>query len=356
MPAHEEAVRFLIMGLGGGEMHGFLLKHFANAVVDSIDIDQTIIRVAGAYMGVDTLLCEYYSLLNTTTDDDSNEDNKERDTVSLRLDHRVPPVDPSFQCRSRIIHGDAKAFIQYLGSRFQDSEGQIIIPTIGRAEGTLFHQYDYIIFDAFDPTPFSFLTEYAPESLTVNPLMVTMSTSEMLSNMKQSLKPATGLAIFHVHLDQMYPTYLRSIHSAFGSHSVADFILSDNDHIIVGRNGFFTSPASTNDREKDEESSVGIDSTGTVVTEANEPVRSTNIVTVNYTTVFGSSITTTVSTVTTVNVSSTSTTASAYHPCEDPVGFAEYSYRLIIGRYGLGTNMAVSSKHSLLCQNFTYRT
>ena len=324
------------MGLGGGEMHSFLLKHFANAMVDSIDIDQTIIHVAVAYMGVDTLLCEYYSLLNSTEGVTG---------MSLRLDYRIAPVDPSLQCRSRIIHGDAREFIQLLGSQFQDSpDHSTVVPTINKAEGTLFQHYDYIMFDAFAPTPFSFLTDDVPESTIMNHVMTTMSTDAMLSSIKQILVPMTGIAAFHVHIDRLYPTYLRSIHSAFGSHAVADFIISNHDHIIVGRNGPFTDP-----RKEEKEGNDDVE----IMT---VPMTTTSTVIVNYTTVFGSSITTTTSSITTVNVSTTTKTAHVYHPCEDPVGYAEYTYGLMSGRYALGTNMAVSSKHSLLCQNFTYIT
>lgn len=334
MPSSEAGVRFLIVGLGGGELHGYLLKHFANAVVDSVDVDSTIIRVAGAYMGMDTVLCEYYSLVNSSSDDA---------TLSLRLDHRVEPGDASMRCRSRIIHADACTLIEFLRSKLEaeaDDGGSISIPTLNSATGSVFQQYDYIVFDAFLPTPFSFINESISEDTVMNPVFGAISTERMLQSIKQLLVPDAGIASFHAHMDYLYPSYLRAIHTVFGSASVAEFVVTNNDRIIAGRRGNFINPnkdTTVSDRELD-----GVVETTT-----------TDATITNYTTICGASVTTISSTVTTVNLTKTRTLA-AYHPCEDQVGFAQYVRKLLTDRYGLDMSAAVSSKHSLLCQNFTY--
>ncbi len=47
----EESRRFLVVGLGGGTLPGFLRKYYPEAVIDAVDIDPDVVHVAEKFFG-----------------------------------------------------------------------------------------------------------------------------------------------------------------------------------------------------------------------------------------------------------------------------------------------------------------
>jgi hypothetical protein len=142
------------LGIGGGELISFLLKHHQNLVIDAVDIDITTVSIARDYFSLPT--CEDYS------------------------------------CRLNVIIGDAWEYI-----RSAESTGRT---------------FDFVTYDLYDAGVIAAASVDGSDSN-----IKSLRLEDNLQSLASVVDPASGIAILHIHLNSHFSTHYRVIKKHFRS-------------------------------------------------------------------------------------------------------------------------------------------
>lgn len=191
-----ETTRFLAFGFGGGSMHGHLVAHFPHMEIESVDIDEQVLRAALKYFAADSFLCEINRL------NFSNGPGAVRqssiislgDTDQRRLNASISRADRG-RCSSRFTLANAWTYLAHLSSTRSNID-----------------QYDYISFDVYDSM--ASVGDHRRYEGDSNPATDKVMASMM--HVKALLRPRTGIAIFYYHKDRHFKRLVQHIMNVFG--------------------------------------------------------------------------------------------------------------------------------------------
>ena len=242
--------RILSLGLGGGELHGFILEHFPCVGVDSVDLDRRVISLAENKFGLQTCQTLFHpnvesywdrlrerdsarknkgfreedALADASSDEMScletenglcdtdlrEEDTQETDLYNKIVDDDLLFAGPSDDCRSRVYEADAWSFILTAARR-----GNLV--------------WDVVIMDLFDAT--ALLWSGQPGQGRSNAALPTIRIQALLGALKNITEKSTGIVILHIHKDESYEIILRAVKTTF--RSVVQIAVGFNDGVIV---------------------------------------------------------------------------------------------------------------------------
>lgn len=217
--------KFLIMGVGGGELNSYLITKFPHFHFDQIEINSAILRTALTHFGMENFICAGYEFST----------NSPHFTKLQHAQNFSFPNEDERECRSNVILTDATVYIQYLSSLIRgipDSPP----PTSHHPLNLEDLFYDYAFLDIYDSR--SFLWEGTVFS--GNSLPKELLTESVFQSIRTILRPNSGLAIFHLHQDGYYKQLFRQILNIFGKDQIVYLSLSENDSVILAGKDLFT--------------------------------------------------------------------------------------------------------------------
>ena len=221
-----EITRVLSLGLGGGEMHVFLLTHFPCMEVDSVEVNPDLVDMAERNMGLEGYICRLQVIGNGSMEREGEAPPERLQTLrSVRSQGGLP-------CRSRVIIGDAWDYISYALSRSSievDVSGNVPSDSV-LADSSSSLLYDVIIFDVFSDNDEWDGTVNEGES---NSFVDKASSDKSLQSVRALLAPLTGMAMFHIHRDSNHDRYVARIEENFHRSQMAVLAITTNDNVVA---------------------------------------------------------------------------------------------------------------------------
>lgn len=216
--------RWLNLGLGGGEIHSFLLLHHSCLDVESVELSRDVYELAVNDLQLGSV-CQFYADIEQAINE---------------------PIDQS--CRSRVIISDGWKYLKTMASRLDSATPPTTPPTTSTAS-----LYDFINLDMFNAS--ATIWHGSPNEGTSNAHIDLATEDESLLSLRSLLNPTKGLAIIHMHEDQHFKRYVRRIQQVFekaAGHTdesntvskpkrryTATFVITDNSKIVIATpNGF----------------------------------------------------------------------------------------------------------------------
>eukprot|EP01035_Chromulina_nebulosa_P025057 gene25057-32669_t len=223
-----QTTRVLSLGLGGGELHVYLLTQFPCMEVDSVEVNSDLVSMVEKNMALQSYICRLQTIGNRSSESEGEgEVNVER-LQTLRDDHS----QDGLPCRSRVIIGDAWDYISYaLGAHRSsmevDASGNVRGGEVADDSSWL---YDVIIFDVFTDNDAWDGTVNGGES---NSYVDKASSTRSLQSVRDLLTPYTGMAMFHIHRDSQHDKYVASIENYFHHSQMAVLAVTTNDNVVA---------------------------------------------------------------------------------------------------------------------------
>lgn len=252
--------RVLILGLGSGELHQFLLNHFSCLrEVVSVEVSAEVLHVSERFMGL--------GRFGGTSGDRPNlsDEGKVGDGEVGEVDgegvcavYRLAPNGtngdlamkevraPLPRCRSIVVLSDAWDFIHYTAEEStaipEDAGGDPAhtcarpFPGHGHSNGNCNGEerdmlYDFIMFDVFTMLSASWDGEEGKGES--NPFVDRASSLLTLHAVRKLLRPGAGIVVFHIHRDGLYEEYTSRIVEVFGLSQTVILVVMTNDNLVV---------------------------------------------------------------------------------------------------------------------------
>jgi hypothetical protein len=254
----------LSMGVGSGALHMSLLHYFPCAIVSSVDISESIVKVAIEDFAFSDPLCGLTRLEHHTNDleearGQSSTDNEFGSSVNVNSNNSEDTLlwslqptsinlstsnsfgsfssgvnndEQQQQCRSYVVISDAWDYLDFIGSArsIAHSQDRLVIAQ----QQTLF---DVIVFDVYDHQDWDGTIDQGVS----NAFVERAAHTNTLINIRKVLSSHGGVALFYLHRDGTSKRYFRNIVEVFGQQQVALLTVSSNAVIIVaGKNLFRT--------------------------------------------------------------------------------------------------------------------
>ena len=225
-----QTTRVLSLGLGGGDLHVFLLTHFPCMEVDSVEVNSDLVSMAETSMGLRSYICRLQTIANSSSD---SEGGVELERLQTLRDEQSQDGAP---CRSRVIIGDAWDYISYALSRgVHLHRPSVVIDASGSVQsdevaGDSSWLYDVIIFDVFADNDEWDGTINEGQS---NSYVAKASSVRSLQSVRELLTPYTGMAMFHIHRDSQHDRYVASIEDYFHHSQMAVLAVTTNDNVVA---------------------------------------------------------------------------------------------------------------------------
>ncbi len=182
----------LILGLGGAELHNFMIGYYPNMTVTTVEVSQAVVDTAQSYFGLEA--CQVLSLAEAVA-------------TQQATSAGTPgtPGTPS-SCRSRVIVGSAEDAVIQLArpstSTNETGKGAVFVAAAG---------YDYLVSDVYDLLTGYWFASDMDENLQSNPSWVV----DLVSRSKALLNRNRGVAMFYVHSDAMLPKIIAAVKENF---------------------------------------------------------------------------------------------------------------------------------------------
>eukprot|EP01041_Mallomonas_annulata_P005962 gene5962-12033_t len=212
-PLCSSPARMLSLGLGGGEVHGFVLHHFPCIGVDSVEVEPVVIDAARDYFGLkacggrDGVLPEP-DVYPSKPPEECMVGDAVCTTESKTLNVNV--TDTVDVCRSRVYIYDAREFVRDAADK-----------------GGL--QWEFVVVDLYD-AGVTLWDGNAGEGHS-NPILSDDTVRSFIRSLRDITEPLTGLTIVHLHMDKTYVKYLEAIQNQFVD--TRELFINGNSRIIV---------------------------------------------------------------------------------------------------------------------------
>ena len=207
----------LSLGLGGGELHSFILAHFPCIGVDTVDAEPVVIEAAQNYFGFE--ICDGWINKIPSTND---KDNEMETSTSYRChtkglcgwsikntNNQVIDTNSS-RCRSRVF--------QYEGLSF-----------VHDAAIKNYMIWSIIIVDLYDTNANKW--DGVTETGQSNPTVPDELMDTFFQDLYKIIDSDTGLVIIHYHRDQHYKKYFKMLEKYFID--VIEIPVNENSDIVV---------------------------------------------------------------------------------------------------------------------------
>eukprot|EP01038_Epipyxis_sp_PR26KG_P007942 gene7942-10776_t len=253
----EKAEKMLIVGLGPGDLHSFLLFHFPCLVIDSVELDPIVLQQSISILGFDYNVCNMLELDNSTGTLSKLFQNQTFQTINNNNNIDFNQYYDSSNCRSNVIIADGWDYINHIYIKNVNNlinnnnhpvekkpvQTNNIIPNAindpYNNNWDIFYsklnnnqiKYKYIMMDAFS-FPAATWTGNNNEGYSNSDVIRAINHLQKV----KSLLEMNGLAIFHLHHDSMHDYYVTEIEKVFGKENVVFLRVTLNGNIIVGIN------------------------------------------------------------------------------------------------------------------------
>eukprot|EP00597_Dinobryon_sp_UTEXLB2267_P004630 CAMPEP_0170066130 /NCGR_PEP_ID=MMETSP0019_2-20121128/5939_1 /TAXON_ID=98059 /ORGANISM="Dinobryon sp., Strain UTEXLB2267" /LENGTH=608 /DNA_ID=CAMNT_0010273135 /DNA_START=228 /DNA_END=2054 /DNA_ORIENTATION=+ len=237
----EHVKSFLIMGLGSGDFHMFLLNNFNCIAVDSVEVNSDVLDISESYLGLEHGVCHVLQLNSSEIDQNFSRSGKHLSTIRMSQHPNI-----NIPCRSRVIIADGWEYVHHLVDfrtantvQSPNEDMEVNVNSDGSTGNEYYHvfnkvetaYYDLIMVDIYTMLSASWDGEI--DKGHSNAYVERASSLQALSAMRQLLRPYEGMAFFHLHRDSSYLEYLDRILSVFGSSQTVVLGVMSNDNIVV---------------------------------------------------------------------------------------------------------------------------
>jgi hypothetical protein len=254
-------VRVLSIGLGGGNIHNWLLNFNPYIVVDTVELFNYVGAYAKKYFGLAPLLCRELALLDNGT------------FVRHSVEEAVlgfnrgsfAGSNPLYAapCRSTLIIADAWQYLRVVAasstaevtdvSTTQNSPTTVITASSSRQSESKMQQlvaaprrtYDIIIIDVYTSSG-STWNGVIDEGI-ANLVLSSAVLMQGLQDMRTLLTPVTGIAMFHLTRDSQFMQYASAMVDAFSSEQLVFLRVKTNDYMVLASREKFMSAQDARD-------------------------------------------------------------------------------------------------------------
>lgn len=212
--------KVLSIGLGGGELHSGLLAYFEGMDVYSVDISSEIVHMAWEQFGMKHLVCGVHFL----------EEGEFYPYTSLHVSALIGRSKYTHahlkkqECQSHLVIADVWELIDALFNAKMSKTTTLPMPV----------QYDVIVFDAFDASA----SRWSPHAFE-GESNIRSGYAILSINKLRKLLTEDGSAVFHIHKDKNFLSYVELLKGVFGDKNVVVLDISSLDSIIVATNSIF---------------------------------------------------------------------------------------------------------------------
>lgn len=201
----------------------YLLNHFPTAEVTSVEISEDIFRSSQEALGLRYGVCRASRLVNPS-------DAAMLTSLDVADAAFASQSENQSKCRSQVVISDAWDYILNHAKQ-KDTKPE-------KEQDSQF--FDLIVFDVYDQAA----TRWDGNLNTASsPCVDRASSDASLRAIRSVLRPAAGLAVFHLHDDNQFQHYYDQILRIFGSDQVVLFSVTSNDYMVVAARSKFRTPA-----------------------------------------------------------------------------------------------------------------
>ncbi|RYH24233.1 hypothetical protein EON65_16960 [archaeon] len=220
-PPRDSTSKVLSIGLGGGELHAGLMAYFKHMDVYSVDISSEVVHMAWEQFGMKHFVCSVHYL----------EKGEFAPYVPLHLSAvqgRTKYIHAHLRnpdCLSHIVIAEVWELIDALfNAKMSETRNKMPMPV----------QYDIIVFDAFDVSTSTWSAKAFEGESNIRSGYAILSMNKV-----RNLLTEDGSAVFHIHKDKNFLSYVDMLKEVFGDKNVVVFDISALDSIVVAANSVF---------------------------------------------------------------------------------------------------------------------